>query len=347
MTSGPVMLLCLERANAIKAWRGLMGPTNSEKARQEAPYSLRAKFGVDGQKNATHGSDSFASANRELGLFFPHQTERTFAMIKPDAVGSGHVAKIIEEIEAHGFTIAAKKETTLTIEQTKHFYIEHKDRPFYHDLTHFMSSGPVVLIGLERSRAIKAWRTLMGPTNSLKAREQQPHSLRAKFGVDGQKNATHGSDSPASAVRELSIFFPELIERTFAIIKPDSFAHHYEQLILRQISDHSFHIEEAKQLIITQEQVAIFYEEHKGREFYLSLTEWMSSAEVMVLCLARPRAVKAWRALIGPTDPAKAKVDQPSTIRALFGTSPQQNAVHGSDSAASAHRELGIFFPRK
>lgn len=97
----------------------------------------------------------------------------------------------------------------LTKERAGQFYIEHKDRPFYDDLKSFMSSGPILALILRKQDAIQSWRKLMGPTNSDKAREEAPNSIRAKFGTDGSKNATHGSDSPQSAAREIAFFFPK------------------------------------------------------------------------------------------------------------------------------------------
>ena len=100
------------------------------------------------------------------------------------------------------------KTTQLTKEQAETFYAEHKDRPFFQALATFMSSGPIVAMHLSSPDAIKKWRALIGPTNTQKAKEEAPDSLRARFGTDGTKNACHGSDSPSSAQRELTFFFP-------------------------------------------------------------------------------------------------------------------------------------------
>ena len=90
------------------------------------------------------------------------------------------------------------------------FYGEHEGKPFFETLIGFMTSGHVTALCLSKEDAIKGWRALMGPTNSLKAREEAPTSLRALFGTDGTRNATHGSDSTTSAARELEFFFPKL-----------------------------------------------------------------------------------------------------------------------------------------
>lgn len=137
--------------------------------------------------------------------------QTTFAIVKPDAVRNGKAAEIIAVIEQNGFTVVAKQEVQLTKEQAEHFYAEHEGKEFFPRLVEFMTSGPIVALALSKEGAISAWRVLMGPTSVLTAREQAPESLRALYGTDNTQNATHGSDSPASAARELGIFFPDLV----------------------------------------------------------------------------------------------------------------------------------------
>lgn len=134
-------------------------------------------------------------------------TERTFAMIKPDAVAAGHTGAIIETIEQNGFKIVGMRKTTLPRETVEKFYAVHKERPFFGELVTFITSGPVVLLALEKDNAIKAWRELMGATNPAEAAEG---TLRKRFGTTKGNNATHGSDAPETAAYELGIFFPEL-----------------------------------------------------------------------------------------------------------------------------------------
>uniref|UniRef100_A0A7S0R1P3 Nucleoside diphosphate kinase n=1 Tax=Pyramimonas obovata TaxID=1411642 RepID=A0A7S0R1P3_9CHLO len=138
--------------------------------------------------------------------------EKTLALIKPDAIRNGDTANILQKIELKGFTIVTRSRIQLTPERAGEFYAEHKGKPFYDNLVNFMSSGPLMALVLAKSDAILAWRSLMGPTNSLKAREEAPKSLRALYGTDGTCNATHGSDSVASACREIRFFFPKLVQ---------------------------------------------------------------------------------------------------------------------------------------
>jgi len=132
-------------------------------------------------------------------------------MIKPDAVAAGDSEKIIELIQKNGFTVVAHKKYELSKEKAEEFYAEHAGKPFFDGLVSFMTSGPIVALVLAKDNAIAEWRKLMGPTNSAKARLEAPESIRALFGTDGQKNATHGSDSPPSAAREIKFHFPSLL----------------------------------------------------------------------------------------------------------------------------------------
>jgi nucleoside-diphosphate kinase len=130
--------------------------------------------------------------------------ERTFAIIKPNAVKSGHVGEILSEIERAPLALRGMRLARLTPDICKEFYQEHVGKPFYPDLESFMVEGPVVLLCLEGENAIVRWRDLMGATDPAKA---APGTLRARFADSMTRNATHGSDSPTSAQRELGFFF--------------------------------------------------------------------------------------------------------------------------------------------
>ncbi len=133
--------------------------------------------------------------------------ERTLAIIKPDATRAKNAGKIIDMIEAHGFTIVGMKKMQLTREQAEQFYAVHKARPFFGELTEFMVSGPVIVMALEKENAIAQWRKLMGETNPANA---ATGTIRKLFGTSIGDNAVHGSDSPETAKFEVSFFFPEL-----------------------------------------------------------------------------------------------------------------------------------------
>jgi nucleoside-diphosphate kinase len=131
-------------------------------------------------------------------------TERTLAIIKPDAVKKRVTGKIIQKIEDEGFEILEMKMTHLTKEEAKKFYCVHKNQPFYESLTDFMSSGKVVVLLLERENAIKHWREVMGATDPAEAR---PGTLRRLYGFSVERNAVHGSDGAQTADWEVQFFF--------------------------------------------------------------------------------------------------------------------------------------------
>lgn len=131
-------------------------------------------------------------------------TNRTFTMIKPDAVANGHIGAIINDITAAGFKIIALKYTKLTEETAGQFYAVHKERPFYADLVGFMSSGPIVAAILEKDNAIEDFRKLIGATNPADAAEG---TIRNKYAKSIDANAVHGSDSDENAQIEGDFFF--------------------------------------------------------------------------------------------------------------------------------------------
>jgi nucleoside-diphosphate kinase len=130
--------------------------------------------------------------------------ERTFAIIKPDAVKARHAGKILSRIEEAGFTIRGLRYVHLSKKDAEGFYAVHKARPFFGSLTDFMSSGPCIVMALEAPDGIKKWRALMGATDPAKA---EAGSLRRDFGQSIEFNATHGSDAPETAAFELGYFF--------------------------------------------------------------------------------------------------------------------------------------------
>lgn len=133
--------------------------------------------------------------------------ERTFAIIKPDAFAAGNAGKILSRIYDEGFKVVGLKKLYLSRIEAEGFYYVHKSRPFFGELTEFMSSGPCVVMVLEADGAIKKWRDLMGATNPADAPEG---SLRRQFGTSVGENATHGSDAPETAAFEIGYFFSGL-----------------------------------------------------------------------------------------------------------------------------------------
>lgn len=133
--------------------------------------------------------------------------EKTFAIIKPDAIAALRAGDIISLIELNKFTIKRMAKIQLSRSQAEAFYAVHKERPFFGELVDYMISGPVIVMALEKENAIQEWRDLMGATNPAKA---APGTIRRMFGTSIGNNATHGSDAPETAHAELKFFFPDL-----------------------------------------------------------------------------------------------------------------------------------------
>ena len=134
-------------------------------------------------------------------------TNSTFGIIKPDAIRAGHTGSIIQRILDQGFKIRGLKLIHMTRQQAEGFYAVHRERPFFSGLTEFMSSGPCVVMALEKENAVKSWRDLMGATDPAKA---DAGTLRKEFGGSVGENAVHGSDSDENAAIEIAYFFSRL-----------------------------------------------------------------------------------------------------------------------------------------
>jgi len=131
--------------------------------------------------------------------------ERTFGIVKPDAVAKGAIGGVIDMIEKAGLKVIGLRRVKLDRTAAESFYAVHKERPFFKDLVTFMTSGPCVVMALEGENAIARYREVMGPTDSRKA---PAGTIRQKYGTDIEKNAVHGSDGPDTARVEIAFFFP-------------------------------------------------------------------------------------------------------------------------------------------
>lgn len=129
---------------------------------------------------------------------------RTFMMIKPDAVEKGHIGAILEKVMAAGFRIVAMRYTKLSVDDAERFYAIHKERPFFGELVTFMTRGPIVAAALEKENAVAAFRTLIGATNPAEAAEG---TIRKLYAASVGENAVHGSDSDANAAAEIVFHF--------------------------------------------------------------------------------------------------------------------------------------------
>lgn len=131
--------------------------------------------------------------------------QRTFAIIKPDAMEAGHAGKILDRIITEGFEVLGLRQVHLTRAQAEGFYAVHRERPFFGELVEFMSRGPIVVLALQADGAIDKWRKVIGATDPGKA---EGGTIRKLYGKDVGENAVHGSDAPETAAVEIGYFFP-------------------------------------------------------------------------------------------------------------------------------------------
>jgi len=134
-------------------------------------------------------------------------SERTLVLVKPDGVRRGLAGEVISRLEQKGLTLVAMELRTLSRETAEQHYAEHKERPFFGELVDFITSAPLVALVVEGPNAVTGVRRLMGVTNPVEA---TPGSIRGDYALEIGQNLVHGSDSPESAAREISIFFPSL-----------------------------------------------------------------------------------------------------------------------------------------
>ncbi|KAM6985108.1 thioredoxin domain-containing protein 6 [Aplochiton taeniatus] len=359
MSSGPSHILVLsqmeESANVVPAWREFIGPADIDEAKREKPESLRAQYGTQTLLNAVHGSENSDQASRELAFFFPNfrtasvaeqggeeeRVERTLALIRPDVAKESR-EEILSRIHDAGFTVALQRELMLTEEQVGQFYSQHVGEDYFPALLRNMTSGPVLALALARTGAVRQWRTMLGPADVSRAKEENPDSLRAQFAVESESlNQLHGSATREEAQQEINFFFPK--QQTLALIKPDALEEHKEE-ILEEIRASGFDITQLKETALSREVAEEFYKEHKDKPFFSQLVEFMCRGPCLMLVLTKENAVEEWRAMMGPTDPSKAKEEAPGSLRARFASDILQNSVHGSSTEHHAQEKIHFVF---
>lgn len=134
-------------------------------------------------------------------------TDRTLVLVKPDGVARGLTGEVLRRIETKGYRIVAMDMRTIPVELAEEHYGEHRGKPFFGDLVEFITSGPLVAAVIEGPGVVAAWRAMMGATNPAEAAQG---TIRGDLATEMQANVVHGSDSPASAEREIALFFPQL-----------------------------------------------------------------------------------------------------------------------------------------
>uniref|UniRef100_A0A8C7LLH5 Nucleoside diphosphate kinase homolog 7 n=1 Tax=Oncorhynchus mykiss TaxID=8022 RepID=A0A8C7LLH5_ONCMY len=280
--------------------------------------------------------------------------ERTLAMIKPDAVNK--MGDILQMINDANLILTKAKMTKLTWKQAADFYTEHQSKSFFNNLVQFMTSGPVVAMELMGDEAVSVWRRILGPTDSGVARKEAPPSLRAQFGTDGTRNAGHGSDSLASAARELEFFFPSTAghgpantanctDCSCCVIKPHAISEALTGKILHSISAAGFEISALQMFNMDRANAEEFLEVYKGVVTeYPNMVAELCSGPCMALEIRGTDAPKTFREFCGPADPEIARHLRPDSLRALYGKTKVQNAVHCTDLPEDGILEVQYFF---
>ena len=451
MTQGPVLIMILEGCDAIRTWRALLGPTDTQKAQRDAPSSIRAQFGTDGTRNAAHGSDSQYSAAREIHFW-----------MDPEQLGSKCKEALIQDIEEESSTLTSNNPPKIIIAgapasgkgtQCEFIKAEYNcvhlstgdmlraavkaGTPLGVEAKGHMDSGGLVpdkliidiiiarlaeqdcvergwlLDGFPRTRAqadalaeaglscdsfilldvpdellvervvgrradpetgiIYHMKYKPAETPEIAARlvqrsddTEEAIMVRVKNFHDNvasiidayqpQLLKVDGTSKPDEVWAHLKLTLDTVcikgspnndsksdVEDTFAMIKPGT-ANIFYQEIKDVIALNGFEVITECRTKLSREQAKKFYVEHEGKAFYESLVDYMCSGVVVALHLRRDSAISAWRHLIGPTNYIKAKMDRPDSIRGTFATDGQKNACHGSDSVASAQRELSFWF---
>lgn len=280
--------------------------------------------------------------------------EKTFGLVKPDCISK--IGDILDRVVSENLVMCQAKMVQLSVKDAREFYAEHKDKPFFDGLVIFMTEGPVLAFQIMGENAVVRWREVLGPTDSSVARREAPSSLRAQFGTDKTRNACHGSDSAESAEREASFFFgsPKRVLKntasyagcTLGIIKPHAVSEGLYGKIIKEIGSSGLQVTALQLFCLEKANAEEFYEVYKGVVAeYCSMVEELCSGPCIAMEISGgPDAHKTFRELVGPADPEVARTLRPHSLRAKFGRSRIQNAVHCTDLPDDSTLEVEYFF---
>lgn len=203
MTSGPMMVLCLVKEDAVAEWRNNLGPKEKDNIKN-ATGTFRQEFDIEGVPiNSLHGASTPGQAEKELAKFFP--MEQTVALLKPGLTDE-QKSEITKKIEDSGFIIATKKSEKLTEEIAREMYKGSEELQHFENLVALMTSGETEILVLSRENAIQGWREEIGDADPAVAKETHPNSLRAVYGVDVLNNGVHGASTKEQVDNELKLF---------------------------------------------------------------------------------------------------------------------------------------------
>lgn len=278
--------------------------------------------------------------------------EKTLGIIKPDCISK--MSAIFERVTKEEFIICQAKMVQLSQKEAAQFYAEHEGKPFFAKLINFMSEGPIIAFEITGENAVSKWRDVLGPTDSAKARQEAPRSIRAQFGTDTTRNACHGSDSNESAKREADFFFGAKTRRqntarfancTLGIIRPHSVVEGKVGEIMRDIEAAGLEITALQLHYMEKANAEEFYEVYKGVvSEYNDMVKELTSGPCIAMEISGTNAHAAFRELVGPSDPEIARHLRPDTLRAKYGRDKIRNALHCTDLPDDRLLEVEYFF---
>ncbi|KAJ2416193.1 hypothetical protein GGI10_001145 [Coemansia sp. RSA 2530] len=286
---------------------------------------------------------------------------RTFAIVKPDALTPFKYQQINALIKLNEFEITRQKLVWLDKEQAAALFPDRAAAADRREWLEYITCAPCLALELAKTDAPLFWQLTMGAEDPNDVGGRDSDSIRGIIATDRIRNAVDGSQEPEDAVKQLQLAFSDdipalpyddfLMQRadearsTLALVKPDV-AHNAAAVasIIGRITARGYAIKDRVEITLSRAQASAFYAEHSGKPFFDGLVACMSSGPVIALLLEGDDVVRGWRMMVGPTSPAAARQQMPQSIRALLGDEGPRNAVHGSDSAESAQRELGFFF---
>ncbi|KAI9102594.1 nucleoside diphosphate kinase [Phlyctochytrium arcticum] len=291
-------------------------------------------------------------------------SEKTLAIIKPEAMAPGTVKELLDIIKRNRFEIVDRKKCWLVPAQVEELYREHEKQPYFEGVVTHLTSAPVLALVLSKDDAVSQWHKVMGPGNSARARDEAPSSIRGRLGIDNRLNVVYGSQTVESAAKDIETLFgpnssvldmhlterdivpqSSTTEKTLAIVKPDMIDSEKVEDIVQRIVSRGYQVMKRETVQLSAEEAGELYSHQKERPFYNDAVSFMSSGPIVALVLKGDDVIRGWREMLGPTDPQKARLEYPMSIRAIFGTDTVRNAAHGSDSPENASREIGQLFP--
>ena len=283
---------------------------------------------------------------------FSTSMQHTYAMLKPGF--SQFLGEALDRIYQNGLVVAQLRFGCVSRQTAMKFYAEHQGKQFYESLVDYITSGPIVAMELVGPNAIAKWRELIGPTNLDIAKQQAPTSLRAMYARSTTENFAHGSDSPASAKREIDIIFGQrsiqlvskLVGTSLCIVKPHAIKSGLAGRIIMDLTHNGCTITGAMMAKLNNETAAEFYDVYRGVvDNFVDLCKEISDGPVIALEVQTDgEPVYELREICGPRDVPIARMIRPNSIRGKYGVDNVKNAVHCTDLVDDAQLECEYFF---